>query len=679
MHKTLKYSAAIILIILVSCQSSKVSFLGVESSTNNTTDNVESADNNEQNNLDKKQKTPKLKKSFENGEYNQAINEYKDELEDDENSPTANYYIAESYRLSNRIYLAAPYYQKTIALGFNDEALELHYAKSLKANGQYTEAKSTLQSFLESGTNETLLTRAEKELKNLEKLDSLQLVVKQIKVQNASAINTENAEYSPYFHDGHLYFSSTRETGNVFEGNGLAFSDLFKVKTNGLDIDAGSLESLESFINEQGIHEGTIAFSPDGRTMVFARGNSSKKGGRQDVDLFISQLKNKKWSQPQLMPINSPDSWDSSPAFSRNGRTLYFASDRPGGEGGIDIYRARLNDRGRWGNVSNMGSTINTAENEMFPYVSPDNKLYFASDGHPGFGMLDLFVAVRSSGVTTIQNLGPSVNSNFDDFGLVYTEHPYEGFFASNRPGGMGDDDIYSLVDNSPELKKIEYVLKGNTYTTDEDSVQSILSGVRVRLMNAELEQIDDVVTGRGGTFSFKVDPEKEYVLIGEKTDFFTTRGDFSTVGKGIPQEDLVERFTKKEFETSLNLDPILLEKTIVLENIYYDLNKSEIRPDAASELDKLVQLLKDNPEIKIELSSHTDVRADDDFNMRLSQARAKAAVDYMIFKGIDPRRLTAKGYGESQLIIPHAQTEEEHQKNRRTEFKVIEYNKSGQ
>ena len=675
MHKTLKYGTALLLVLLTSCQSSNVNFLGAGPSPG-TTANIPESDGEA---TDKKQKAPKLKKSFQNGEYNLAINEYKDELEGDPDSPIANYYTAESYRLSNRIYLATPYYQKAIALGYNDEALTFHYAKSLKANERYDEAKEVLQSYLEFGTDEALVARAERELKNLQGLDSLQLAVKQIEVQNAVAINTENAEYSPYYHDGYLYFSSTRETGSVFEGNGLAFSDLFKVKTNGLNIEASSLESLESFINEQGIHEGTIAFSPDGKTMVFARGNSSKKGGRQDVDLFISQLKNKKWSQPQLMPINSPDAWDSSPAFSRNGKTIYFASDRPGGEGGIDIYRAQLNDRGRWGNVANMGGTINTAENEMFPYISPDNKLYFASDGHPGFGMLDLFVAVRRSGVTTLQNLGPSVNSNFDDFGLVYTTYPYEGFFASNRPGGAGDDDIYTLVDNSPELKKIEYVLRGKTYTLGEDSVQRILSGVRVRLMTAELEQIDDVTTGRGGTFSFKVDPEKKYVLIGEKTDFFTTRSDFSTIGKGIPQEDLVERFTRKEFETFLNLDPILLEKTIVLENIYYDLNKSEIRPDAAKELDKLVQLLQDNPEIKIELSSHTDVRADDDFNMRLSQARAKAAVDYMIFKGIDPRRLTAKGYGESQLIVPNAQTEEEHQKNRRTEFKVIEYNRSGQ
>ena len=155
----------------------------------------------------------------------------------------------------------------------------------------------------------------------------------------------------------------------------------------------------------------------------------------------------------------------------------------------------------------------------MFPYVSPDNKLYFSSDGHPGFGMLDLFEAVNQGGNITIRNLGPSMNTSYDDFGLVYSDFPFEGFFASNRPGGKGDDDIYTFIDNTPDLREIEYVLKGTTYQVDQDSTQEILGGVRVELQDLNGKVVDDVFTGRGGKFEFKVDPEKEYILIGKKAD----------------------------------------------------------------------------------------------------------------------------------------------------------------
>ena len=207
-------------------------------------------------------------------------------------------------------------------------------------------------------------------------------------------------------------------------------------------MDASSIEKLSDLFNDEEINEGSIAFSPDGNSVVFAKGNSADKRGRFNIDLFISTKKNGEWSEPQLMPINSPDSWDSSPTFSGDGKTIYFASDRPGGLGGSDIYRTRLNERGRWADVQNMGPTINTPEDEMFPYVSPDNKLYFSSTGHAGFGMLDVFVAINEGGNITIANMGPSINSSYDDFGLVYSDFPFEGFFSSNRPGGKGDDDI---------------------------------------------------------------------------------------------------------------------------------------------------------------------------------------------------------------------------------------------
>lgn len=689
MKAVLRFSILMALTVLWSCQSSNKNFLGIDTPSDSKSSSASTGfaqpTTPDEGTDEKKTKALKLKKSFENGEYESAISELKEDLEDDPDSPSTNYYLAESYRMSNRIYEASPYYAKAIEGGFSDDEMELHYAKSLKANENYEGAKKVLTDYLGYATVEKFLDRAKNELNNLDKLENIQLDVRKITVNPALGINTPNAEYSPYYFDGHLYFSSTREPGDIFKGNGTSFSDLYKVKTSGLLTEAGTVESLEALINDEGVNEGTIAFSPDGKTMVFAKGNSGKKGDRQDVDLFISEKRNDTWGQPTLMPINSPDYWDSSPVFNQAGTVLYFASNRPGGEGGHDIYSASKNDRGRWSNVQNLGSGINTAENEMFPYVSPDNKLYFASDGHAGFGMLDLFEAINEGGNITIKNMGPSVNTAFDDFGLVYSDFPYEGFFSSNRPGGQGDDDIYTFVDDTPDLKVVAYVLKGTTYSLDQDSTRSLLGGVRVNLQDAEGRLIDDVTTGRGGTFEFPIEPEKEYTLLGKKVRFLTGRNALSTAGETVDKEALTTRSFTKEFTVDLDLTGIEVAETtdFVVKNVLYDLAKWDIRPDAAKELDKLVQFLIDNPAVSIELSSHTDSRDTDANNLELSQKRAESAVDYMVSRGITRTRMTPKGYGETKLVngCDDANqdncSEAQHQANRRTEFKIINYDSS--
>lgn len=687
MKSAARFSFITALIFLWGCSASNKNFLGLDSqpdSGNYTQGGFaqEAAAAAAVDTEDEKSQSIKVKKSFENGEYVTAIKELKEDLKDDPDSPVINYYIAESYRRSNRIYEAEEYYAKAIEGGHVDDEMELHYAQSLKVNGKYEDAKKVLRNYLTYTTVENFKQRAENELQNLDKLDDIRLNVRKISVNPAVGINTTNAEYSPYYYDGHLYFSSTRESGDVFLGNGTPFSDLYKVKTSGLLPESGTLEPLEEFINEQGINEGTIAFSPDGNTMVFAKGNSGKKGGRPDVDLFISEKRNGQWGQPRQMAINSPD-WESSPVFNQSGNVIYFASNRAGGEGGIDIYRASKNDRGRWGDVTNMGSAINTPENEMFPYVSPDNKLYFASNGHAGLGMLDLFEAINQGGEITIRNLGPSINTPYDDFGLVYSDFPYEGFFASNRPGGQGDDDIYTFVDDSPDLKKVQYVLKGTTYSLDQDSARSLLAGVKVTLNDADGNVVDDVTTGRGGTFEFPVEPEKEYTLLGKKIDHLTGRNTLSTLGETVDKSTLTQRSFTKQFVADLDLTEIakITGVGFLMENVFYDLDDDKIRPDAARELDKLVQFMKDNPAVSIELSSHTDSRAPDDYNLGLSQRRAQSAVDYLISKGIETSRMVAKGYGETQLVNGCTNdvecTEEQHQENRRTEFKITNYDSS--
>ncbi len=669
----------------LSCSSSKTNFLGVQEPQKKSTaapanPTLGRTQNAAQLAAQKEEddKTPKVLKSYiEDQNYALAIQDIEKELSSNPDAADLNYFAGESYRKLGRPKEAIPYYEKAFEGNYDNEELSINYALVLKSTEAYEKAKSVLESYVQVSSVEIYKERAQQELKNLAKLDSISLNVRNVDLKGLS-VNSENAEYSPYFFNNELYFASARET-SMFERYDQPYSDIYKVSISKLEAESNSVTMLPASINSAEVNEGSIAFSPDGNTMVFAKGNPDDKRGRRSVDLFISTKKNDKWSNAVSMPINNANAWDSSPTFNQSGQTIYFASDRPGGFGGSDIYRATLNARGRWADVTNMGEDINTAGDEMFPYVAPDNKLYFASDGHAGFGLLDLFAAENKGGVVTISNLGPSFNSPADDFGLIYSDYPFEGFFTSNREGGLGSDDLYSFVDNSSDLKSITYALRGTTYQRNPDSTQAILGDVRVKLLDPNGEIVDDVLSSRAGTYSFPVEAEKEYTLIGERNGFFTVRKIFTTIGEGIPQEELVERFKEKVFNEDVTLDPIVLDASIVLDNIYYDLSSAEIRSDAAVELDKLVQLLLDNPEIKIELSSHTDARADDDFNQDLSQRRAQSAVDYIASKGISVSRLVAKGYGESQLINGCTNdriaecSEEQHQQNRRTEFKVIE------
>ena len=670
---------------IVSCGSTKTNFLGIQEPpkkaatrpSNPTLGSTQSAAQLAEKD-DDTDKTPKALRSYiEDQNYALAIKDIEEELKSNPEEASLNYFAGESYRKLGKPKVALPYYEKAIDGNYDNEELYINYALALKSVENYDKAKQILSDYVSSSTVEIFKERAVRELQNLAQLDTISLNVRNVDLKGLS-VNSEDAEYSPFFFNNELYFATARES-SLFERYDQPFSDIYKVKVSKLEAEKNSLNKLPTNINSAEVNEGSIAISPDGNTMVFAKGNPNDKKGRRSVDLFISTKKNGRWSTAVSMPINNASAWDSSPTFNQSGTTIYFASDRPGGYGGSDIYSAKLNARGRWADVTNMGESINTAGDEMFPYVAPDNKLYFASDGHAGFGLLDMFAAENKGGVITVKNLGPSFNSPSDDFGLVYSDYPFEGFFTSNREGGIGGDDLYSFVDNSIDLKSITYALKGTTYQRNPDSTQAILGDVRVKLLDQNGDVVDDVLSSRAGSYSFPVQAEKEYTLIGERNGFFTARRVFTSIGEGIPQDELIERFTEKVFEEDVTLDPIVLDVAILLDNIYYDLNSAEIRSDAALELDKLVQVLIDNPEIKIELSSHTDARAEDDFNQALSQRRAQSAVDYIVSKGISASRLVAKGYGESQLINGCTNdrivecSEEEHQQNRRTEFKVIE------
>tara|TARA_Y100000748_G_scaffold71199_1_gene58370 strand:+ start:1066 stop:3033 length:1968 start_codon:yes stop_codon:yes gene_type:complete len=610
-------------------------------------------------------------KDFNNAEYYDASIKFEKIIKDGDSENS--FLLAESLRKSNRLWQAEKHYNDAIKFGIRDEMAYYYLTLSLKGNSNYDAADSLISNYLSKGKDEAVINLMRRESLHIKNL-RLYPDTSYYKVKNLKALNTSYAEYSPAFSNEKLYFVSNRQSEKIYSGTGTPFTDLYEIKSKGANVDVNSLKKLGENINNEKVNEGSITFSGDGMYMIFAKGNNGKSNGRNNVDLYYSRYRRSGWTNPRLLNVNTSRSWDSTPYLSKDGKTLYFASNRSKGYGGTDIYKANVNRRGRWINIQNLGPEINTPGNELFPSVTEDGRLYFSSDNHEGFGGLDIFVASRKSGKVTISNPGKPLNSRGDDFGV----NPYNatrGFFTSNRDGGYGDDDIYTFVNDDPNLKIVNYILKGTTLTPKSENKElSVLGNSSVKLLDKDENIIQETFTDEKGKFEFTVYSDEDYILIGEKENYFSTRGDFSTIGKEVDRTKLKEFITNVEFEKNLVLDKIVVNKSIVLDNIYYDLNKADIREDAALELDKLVVILNDNPNITVELSSHTDDRSTVDYNQDLSQRRAESAVSYIISKGISEKRMTAKGYGESQLIIPNAKTEEEHQINRRTEFKVTSY-----
>ncbi len=630
----------------------------------------------------------KADKKYKRGEYEIAIDKYKRKLNSPKHAAKASFKIAEAYRLSHRLKQGIPYYEAAIKNRYKNPISFYRLAFAYKELGNYEKAESLLNSFIKVSKDDDMLALAEAELSNLFELSEITSTKNYYRIKNLAAINTHHAEYSPVYKNGNLYFTSNRQSNKVYKATGTGFTDIYKVKIKGARVDTTKLIKLSEIINDVNANNGSLTFSPDGKTMVFAKGNTGKRKGAAEVNLYISRFRNNSWSEPRILPISRQDSWDSSPAFSRDGRTIYFASNRKNAkaQGGIDLYSARMSSRGRFSKVKNLGTPINTAGDEMFPYIADDGKLYFSSTGHPGFGGLDLFVASRKSGEVYVQNLGKPINTPSDDFGIFLFKAD-RGFFTSNRGDGKGDDDIYTFVNEDPNLKTVNYFLQGITLTHDELDSTQILPNVRVSLIDFNENVLDEVVTDDDGKFNFRVYENENYILMAGKEGsdahkYYVTRLDYTTIGRSIPQEELTKLVTNVTFDTLMYLEPIIIDKSVILENIYYDFAKWDIRSDAAQELDKLVNILYDNPEISIELSSHTDSIDTESYNQRLSQRRAESAVDYIVSAGIDRSRLIAKGYGEALPIARNTNPDgtdnpEGRQKNRRTEFKVTEIKKS--
>lgn len=628
--------------------------------------------------------------AFERKQYSLAVQllqkEYEKQKSRVEKGNTA-FLIGESLRNMNRPLSASQWYKTAYDNGYGVDALR-EYAYSLKAAEQYEEA---MQIFKELGIEIGSPYEYRREIAACKV--ALGWLNEKTKAYTVAEVgfNTIWSEYSPVpFRNDELVFTSDRKAATGEESylwTGNDFSDLFL-----LSLPSENVKPLPAPISTEA-NEGTASFDAEFKKMVFTRciGN---KGEDQHCQLMLCTRNGDQWTTPEPLPFQQQGINYGHPALSADGNTLYFSCNSKDGWGGYDIWVTTF-ENSSWNDPKPLSRIINTIGNEKFPWLDGDT-LYFASDWHTGMGGLDIFKTWRmaNGAWVPVQNLKPPINSGSDDFGLSIDRRAtlpegvlFRGYFSSNRPGGSGSDDIYQFErvvlppeSAQPEPVAVDYKLVLNGYVlekifADADNPDSKLLG-RKPLANAYVKvfygkRTKTFTTSDDGFFSFELEENQEYVIQASKEGYLKSETRFSTVGVGKDPNNPVQTF-----EVELVLDKIYLNKEIVLKDIYYDFDKWDIRPDARPTLDELARLLELNPNIRIMLASHTDCRGSERYNQELSQKRAQAAVDYLISKGIDPDRLTAMGFGESQpkATCPCARcTEEEHQMNRRTTFTILE------
>lgn len=593
--------------------------------------------------------------------YSQAITEYQKAL-GKKNFPEAQIKLAESYRLMNDLSKAEEAYSRVVQLKEVEPVHRLRYAQLLMRSGKYDQAKNYFDQYLGSQPTDQSAQKLRQSCDSIThwKQDSARYTIE------SSQLNTGGSNFSPvWYRDGVVFVSDRNAKAKTYQWTGRPFLDLYYSKKD-VNGKYGTAMALQGEVNGM-YHEGPVGFSSRQDTMYFTRNNYVKrKTVKSEDDVVILQMyqavnKDTSFGALSQLPFNSPDYSTGHPTLSRDGRRMYFTSDMPGGEGGSDLYMSQKTDS-TWSKPVNLGKTINTPYNESFPMLWRDSLLYFSSEGHYGMGGLDVFYSAQNGEGQwhTPQNMAYPFNSSYDDFGVAMNAEGDGGLLSSNRnKENTQQDQIYSF-----KINDLRFTLEGIAV---EKQSQQPLSGVEVELTNRKTGVKEKVITMEDGKFFFKLNPNTDYTVVGSKDSYFTNTEPVSTVGK-LQSENMYVKL-------KLEMEQIIVNKPIVLENIYYDLDKYDIRPDAAIGLDKLVSIMQDNPAISIELSSHTDSRADDKYNMTLSQRRAESAVNYIISKGVSADRITAKGYGETMLVNKCSNkvacSEEEHQANRRTEFKV--------
>lgn len=592
--------------------------------------------------------------------------------------------IADSYYFNGEYEDAASWLQKFVDKYPNDVTAEYYFrfAQSLRAINDYEGADKMMNAFRAVRGDDG---RSELFEKNPNYLTNISYRKSKYDVTKIRSINSIYSDFGTTEYEGKLVFASARDTGgftrSIHKWNNQPFLDLYSASFVNSDsiVEVNNIKPFDGLLNTK-FHESTSTFNKDGDVIFFTRNNyndrkfKKAKSGTNKLKIYTSRRVGGSWTLPTEVPFNSDEYSTAHPTLNEKGDKLYFASDMPGTIGESDIWEVDIDSTFKVvGEPRNLGRPVNTEGRESFPYSSKRGNLYFASDGHPGLGGLDVFVTTPDDGITTsdaVENLGESLNGSYDDFSFIVNDSTLVGYFSSNRKRGRGSDDIYRFTKEelAPEC---DIFVEG--LITDKETGEPIPDAT-VNVLSEEREVLRNVTTDEDGNYRAPLDCNTEYVIQATKEGYGPAEALFDTPGEsGTVKQDLQLKFELIEVGVGDDLSELLN-----LNPIYFDLDRFNIRPDAALELEKVFSVMEQFPNMVIDIRSHTDSRGSANYNRRLSDKRAKATVGYLIDQGIERGRVTGEGYGESQLINRCADrvecSDEEHQANRRSEFIVISF-----
>ncbi|TRZ42880.1 OmpA family protein [Robertkochia solimangrovi] len=590
----------------------------------------------------------------------EAADTYKELIANDYNTDYAYRKLADCYFMMRDAANAEKYYAKVVQQENIPIEYYYNYAVVLRGMGKYEASEEWAKKYRKAGGDGKLV----RELKDGIQQTNLMESSTQYEIEEAP-FNTKYSDFGAYVHGGQVYFVSARPTAEnskkIYSWNQQPFLEMF---TKDAD---GTISPVQGDINSK-YHEGPLSISPDGKTMYFSRNNYlNKKTGKDDdgvsnLKIYQAKLIDGMWQQITDLPFNSDDYSVSHPSLSPDGKTLFFSSDMPGGYGKADLYKVAVHSDGSFGELINLGETVNTEGNEVFPFVNKEHKLFFSSDGHPGYGLLDIFVALSDNdgGYTEVLNLGKPINSIKDEISFFMADDGYSGYFSSNRNEEPQNDDIYTFE------KILPLMLRGHV----RDSVNSQpIANARVALLKED-QEIAYLETDENGYYEINIDRDSDYSLA-------VTHPKYNSNHKVFTSKGISKRTT--EIVVDVLLSPVLdLHLLADLNTIYFDFDRYNIREDAAKELDKVIRLMNDTyPNMVMRLEAHTDSRGSASYNDKLSIDRANSTYDYLVSHGLSRDRVIAhKGYGETRLTngcVDGVHCEEpQHQKNRRTEFIIV-------
>ena len=604
-----------------------------------------------------------VEKEYRHLSYIKSANKLKAMVDKGVESPEIYQKLGNAYYFNSKMEAASKWYG-TLFNKYPEQGSEYlyRYAMSLKGSGDYKASNEFMKRFAGSNPSDH---RAKAYLKSPNYLSVLEKQTKDFEVENLD-INTTYSDFgTSFYNDGIVFASSRDKSEKTYSWNEQPYLELYSKQ-------GGAIRKLKGVVNTK-FHESSTSFTKDGETMYFTRNNYYKGKEKTDSEktiglkIYKATLKGGSWQEVTPMPFNSDNYNVAHPSLSADETQLYFTSDMPGTLGQSDLYVVSINEDGTYGEPKNLGSKINTEGRENFPYVSDNGTLYFSSDGHLGLGGLDVFSVDLNSKDQEVVNLGKPINSRKDDFGYIINEQNLTGYLTSNRSGGKGDDDIYRFK----QKEETECMLMVSGIVKDIKT-NATLSGSKVIVYNEQGVEVQNIETDEQGRFAYEHKCEEgNYVIKTIKGGF--NQDERKLVFKDDVDKDITIGLVAEKQAESIGTD---LATTLNLLPIYFNYDRAEIRPDAALELEKVVEYMNRFSSVKIDVRSHTDSRGNDSYNQALSQRRNQSTIGYLVNKGIDRSRLTGAGYGEQRLkngcVNGVKCTESEHQMNRRSEFIII-------